>query len=85
MELCIVKMKRGKTITRTLVMNVNTSKSNEKLVASLNKKQFVVLMYLLRGMKIKVQKLKEIKEQLPPSEDDEFEKRMLKGVDLDKV
>jgi len=43
-------MKRQKRITRTLTVAINSNSNHERIIASLDKKQFTVLMYMLRGM-----------------------------------
>ena len=79
--------KRNKTITRTLQIQIMTPANvpyNEKLIASLDKKQYAVIVYLLRGLKIRIQRFKESKpriiEDSRVERDKEFEREMSKGV-----
>lgn len=73
---------KEKRVTRTLNITINTSKDILRIVAPLDKRQYVVLMYLLRGMKTRIQRFKEIKQTELESKDTYWEKSMRKGEKL---
>ena len=73
--------KRNKRITRILTIQVSIrGRDGFRIVAPLEKKNYDLIVYFLRGMKVKIQKIKEISQVLPMDEkelaDKEFEERM---------